>query len=91
MPAKKKTPSHIPVESVIHKNKRANIPTNELRDFVADDEKAPKSILYPRDPSLDPQLVWHDKEKQDSEDLAVPRAGLHPGEDSPSGPDRKST
>ena len=61
-----------PVESVRHKDKRANIPTNELRDFVADDEKAPKSVLYPRDPSLDPQLVWKGKDEQDSADLAVP-------------------
>jgi adenine-specific DNA-methyltransferase len=36
-----------------------NIPTEELRDFVKDDEAKPKpkTILYPRDPSLDPQLV----------------------------------
>ncbi len=43
-----------PVEIVRHKDKRANIPTEELRHFVADDEKAPKTVLYPRDPSLDP-------------------------------------
>ena len=47
----------IPVESVKHKNKRTNIPTQELRDFVKADEAAPKKMLYPRDPSLDPQLV----------------------------------
>ena len=28
--------------------------------------------LYPRDPSLDPQLVWKGKDKQDRENLAVP-------------------
>src|SRR5215213_7043671 len=50
--------SSTPVESIRHKDKRANIPTEELRDFVADDEHAPKAMLYPRDPSLDPQLVW---------------------------------
>jgi adenine-specific DNA-methyltransferase len=33
-----------------------NIPTEELRDFMKEDET--KTILYPRDPSLDPQLVW---------------------------------
>jgi glucuronate isomerase len=44
------------VESLRHKDKRKNIPTEELRDFVAEDEHAPKTILYPRDPSLDPQL-----------------------------------
>ena len=60
------------VESIRHKDKRANIPTEELRDFVADEELAPKTILYPRDPSLDPQLVWKGKDEQDREDLAVP-------------------
>ena len=61
-----------PVESIRHKDKRKNIPTEELRDFVAADEHAPKSLLYPRDPSLDPQLVWKGKDEQDREDLAVP-------------------
>ncbi|MYC28422.1 MAG: site-specific DNA-methyltransferase [Nitrospira sp. SB0662_bin_26] len=60
------------VESIRHKDKRANIPTEELRDFVADEELAPKTMLYPRDPSLDPQLVWTGKDEQDREDLAVP-------------------
>jgi adenine-specific DNA-methyltransferase len=68
--AKKTTPTK--VESIRHKDKRANIPTEELRDFVAEDELAPKAILYPRDPSLDPQLVWKGKDEQDREDLTVP-------------------
>jgi len=61
-----------PVESIRHKDKRKNIPTEELRDFVAEDEQTPKTLLYPRDPSLDPQLVWKGKDEQDSADLAVP-------------------
>src|SRR5688572_17977114 len=61
-----------PVEAIKHKDTRKNIPTEELRDFVADDEKAPKTMLYPRDPSLDPQLVWKGKDDQDRADLAVP-------------------
>ena len=60
------------VESIRHKDKRANIPTEELRDFVADEELVPKTMLYPRDPSLDPQLVWKGKDEQDREELAVP-------------------
>ncbi len=60
------------IESIRHKDKRANIPTEELRDFVADEELAPKTMRYPRDPSLDPQLVWKGKDEQDSADLAVP-------------------
>ena len=34
------------VESIRHKDKRANIPTEELCDFVADEELAPKTMLY---------------------------------------------
>ena len=60
------------VDRIRHKDKRANIPTEELRDFVADEEKSPKKLLYPRDPSLDPQLVWKGKDEQDAQDLAVP-------------------
>ena len=69
--AKKKN-TRTKVESIRHKDKRANIPTEELRDFVADEELAPRTMLYPRDPSLDPQLVWKGKDEQDREDLAVP-------------------
>jgi adenine-specific DNA-methyltransferase len=65
------------VESIKHKSKRANIPTEELRDFVADDEKAPKSVLYPRDPSLDPQLVWKGKDEQDQQPLEVPAVPIY--------------
>jgi adenine-specific DNA-methyltransferase len=70
--ARKKPPTETKVESIRHKDKRTNIPTEELRDFIADDEQAPKTMLYPRDPSLDPQLVWRGKDEQDRNDLAVP-------------------
>jgi len=60
------------VESIRHKDTRVNIPTEELRDFVAEDEAKPQTLLYPRDPSLDPQLVWKGKDEQDAADLAVP-------------------
>jgi len=66
-----KKPS-IRVDSIKHRDKRANIPTEELRDFVAEDEAQPKQMLYPRDPSLDPQLVWKGKDEQDRNDLTVP-------------------
>jgi adenine-specific DNA-methyltransferase len=70
--AKKKANGQAPVDSIRHKQARANIPTEELRDFVAEDEAKPKTMLYPRDPSLDPQLVWKGKDEQDQKDLAVP-------------------
>ncbi|MFA7236205.1 MAG: site-specific DNA-methyltransferase [Phycisphaeraceae bacterium] len=61
------------VDSIRHKESRKNIPTEELRDFVRDEELAQlPGVLYPRDPSLDPQLVWKGKDQQDQSDLAVP-------------------
>ena len=68
--ANKKHPK--PVDSIRHKDKRKNIPTEELRDFVVEEENAPKTMLYPRDPSLDPQLVWKGKDEQDVMNLSVP-------------------
>ena len=34
-------------------------------------------MLYPRDPSLDPQLVWKGKDEQDREDLEVPAVPIY--------------
>jgi adenine-specific DNA-methyltransferase len=69
--AKKDPARRVKVDSIRHKDKRANIPTEELRDFVEDQETTPTTTLYPRDPSLDPQLVWKGKDEQDRADLAV--------------------
>ena len=77
MPAKRTTKKHIPVEVTKHKDKRKNIPTEELSDFIRSDEKTPSKVSYPRDPSLDPQLVWKGKEEQDSEDLEVPAVPIY--------------
>ena len=81
-PTKPKPPAkpkrRVPVETIRHrKDKRVNIPTRELRDFMADDEAKPKTqafegLLYARDPSLDPQLVWKGKDEQDRTPLEVP-------------------
>ena len=65
------------IDSFKHKDKRKNIPTKELRDFVVDDELSPKGILYPRDLSLDPQLVWKGKDEQDSQNLVVQAVPLY--------------
>jgi adenine-specific DNA-methyltransferase len=73
----RKTTKAVAVDSVRHKDKRANIPTEELRSFVAADEAQPKTLLYPRDPSLDPQLVWKGKDEQDRQDLAVPAVPIY--------------
>ena len=71
-PVRKKPAGPTPVESTRHADRRVNIPTGELADFVADAEKQPGAALYPRDPSLDPQLVWKGKDEQDlAENLGV--------------------
>ncbi len=65
------------IESVKHSDKRKNIPTDELKDFMSDEQREQKTMLYPRDPSLDPQLVWKGKDEQDSQDLAVPTVPIY--------------
>ena len=65
------------IEAFKYKDRRANIPTEELRDFVIKDEATPKTILYPRDLSLDPQLVWKGKDEQDAQDLEVPSVPVY--------------
>jgi adenine-specific DNA-methyltransferase len=59
------------------KAKRINIPTAEAQNFVADDERAPKPRKYPRNPDLDPQLVWRGKDEQDSGPLVVPTVPVY--------------
>ncbi len=76
--ARKQVKRKTAIESTVHKgDKRANIPTEELRDFVAADEAKPRTILYPRDTSLDPQLVWKGKDEQDAADLEVPAVPIY--------------
>jgi adenine-specific DNA-methyltransferase len=65
------------VDAIRHPATRKNIPTNELRDFLADYEAAPQVMRYPRDPSLDPQLVWRGKDEQDAGDLTVDVAPIY--------------
>ena len=74
----KKTADAVPVDSIKHKSeKRPNIPTRGLAGFAAEDEATPKTVLYPRDPSLDPQLVWKGKDEQDQNPLEVPAAPIY--------------
>ena len=77
MAQKKRDKTSTPIDRIKHADKRTNIPTEELRDFVADDEKSPEQISYPRDPSLDPQLVWKGKDEQNSDDLEVESAPIY--------------
>ena len=61
-----------PVEAIKHKDTRKNPPTEEPPDSLPANGEAPGTMLYPRDPSLDPQLVWKGKDEQDRKDLSVP-------------------
>ena len=67
----KLSPSAVPVEAITHADKRANLPTADAYEFVAPEVEKPQQVRYPRDPSLDPQLVWKGKDAQDSEDLVA--------------------
>jgi adenine-specific DNA-methyltransferase len=77
MGKKSRSKNPTPVEIVRHKDKRANIPTEELRDFVAKEEEAPFTVRYPRNPDLDPQLVWRGKDQQDSQPLEIPAVPIY--------------
>lgn len=60
---KKPAPGKADVESYKHKEaRRKNIPTAELQKLVPDDDKAIKKLRWPRNPDLDPQLVWRGKD-----------------------------
>jgi len=80
MATRKKTTAakRTPVKATKHeKDTRTNIPTAELEKFAEEDEKKPTKLLYPRDPSLDPQLVWKGKDEQDASDLEVPAVPIY--------------
>jgi adenine-specific DNA-methyltransferase len=77
MPPPRRTSGLTPITSTRHADTRVNIPTEELRDLVDEQEKRPQTLLYPRDPSLDPQLVWKGKDEQDRVPLEVPAVPIY--------------
>jgi adenine-specific DNA-methyltransferase len=61
--AKSKAGGKADVETYKHKEaKRKNIPTAENQKLIADDDKAVRKLRWPRNPDLDPQLVWRGKD-----------------------------
>jgi adenine-specific DNA-methyltransferase len=58
-------------------DKRKNIPTAELQSLHKDSAAGPKELRYPRNPDLDPQLVWRGKDQQDWSELVVPTPPLY--------------
>ena len=82
MPPAKKTPKTVAateVETLRHPADvtRRNIPTAETSALMAEEEARAKPMLYPRNPDLDPQLVWRGKDALDAEPLAVPTVPIY--------------
>jgi adenine-specific DNA-methyltransferase len=60
------------IEALTHNEaKRKNIPTAEYQSVIQKEEEKPKTLKYPRNTDLDPQLVWRGKDEQDWSDLVV--------------------
>jgi adenine-specific DNA-methyltransferase len=66
-----------PVEAITHGDKRVNIPTADAQEWLDADSRSAIPLLYPRDPTLDPQLVWKGKDAQDAEDMVVEAPPLY--------------
>ena len=68
----KATPPALQVEALKHPdNTRKNIPTAELQSVVSPAQEASVQVRYPRNPDLDPQLVWRGKDQTDWSSLVV--------------------
>jgi adenine-specific DNA-methyltransferase len=52
-------------------DKRKNIPTAEFQSVLQKEQEIPRTVKYPRNTDLDPQLVWRGKDEQDWSDLVV--------------------
>jgi len=78
MPGRQARPTGpTPVEAITHADKRANLPTSDAQDFVAPGMDEPTPVRYPRDPTLDPQLVWRGKDALDGEDLVADAPAIY--------------
>lgn len=59
------------VDNYKHAEKRSMIPTAEQQAWADEDRIGPRTLSYPRNPDLDPQLVWRGKDAEDLRDLVV--------------------
>ena len=67
-----KAPTSKTVETLTHDEAtRKNIPTAEYQSVLDKAQQSPKTVRYPRNTDLDPQLVWRGKDEQDWSDLVV--------------------
>jgi adenine-specific DNA-methyltransferase len=69
-PRSRKPVGPTPVESLTHDDKRINLPTADAADAY-DYQPEITQLRYPRDPTLDPQLVWRGKDEQNATDLVA--------------------
>ncbi|HXH24897.1 MAG TPA: site-specific DNA-methyltransferase [Vicinamibacterales bacterium] len=66
------------VETLRHpEDKRLSIPTAEHQSVLEAEHLVLKTVRYPRNPDLDPQLVWRGKDYQDWSDLVVQAPPLY--------------
>src|SRR6478609_882037 len=71
MPPRSRRPAGpTPVETITHDDKRVNLPTADAAEDYGFAPEA-KTVRYPRDPTLDPQLVWRGKAELDGHDLVA--------------------
>jgi adenine-specific DNA-methyltransferase len=75
--SKSKSDGPTPVEAITHTDKRANLPTADAQEFLAPELEKPIPVRYPRDPTLDPQLVWKGKDALDGEDLVAEAPAIY--------------
>jgi adenine-specific DNA-methyltransferase len=60
------------VETILHEaDKRKNIPTAEHQSVLKQADATPRTVRFPRNTDLDPQLVWRGKDEKDWSDLVV--------------------
>jgi len=66
------------VETLKHDEaKRKNIPTAEHQSVLKQDDANLRTLKYPRNTDLDPQLVWRGMDEQDWSDLVVHASPLY--------------
>jgi len=67
-----KAPISKSVETLKHDEaKRKNIPSAEQQSIIQQEHEQRRTVKYPRNTDLDPQLVWRGKDEQDWSDLVV--------------------
>ena len=77
MPPRKRPPTGpTPVVATEHQDKRLNIPSADAAEAYGFEPEITQ-VRYPRDPSLDPQLVWRGKDEQDSDDLVADAPAIY--------------